>query len=135
MTQVVVVDASVVVAALVDGGPDGQWSEAVLVADQLAAPHLLPVEVTNILRRSVSAKQLSEDTAALAHADLLALRIELFPYEVVSARVWELRSTVTAYDAWYVALAELLDAPLATLDRKLTRASGPRCKYRVRLRG
>jgi predicted nucleic acid-binding protein len=62
MTQVVVVDASVVVAALVDGGPDGRWSEAVLVADQLAAPHLLPVEVTNILRRAVSAKELSEDT-------------------------------------------------------------------------
>jgi predicted nucleic acid-binding protein len=126
-----VVDASVIVAALVDSGSDGVWAEAELVTGPLAAPHLLPVEVANILRRAVRAKALSAELGALAHADLLQLRIELFPYEPVANRVWELRDTVTAYDAWYVALAERLAAPLLTLDRKLSRAAGARCKFRL----
>lgn len=126
-----VVDAGVVVAALVDSGPDGLWAESVLVQDVLAAPHLLPVEVANILRRAVLAGDLSADAAALAHEDLLLLRIDLFPYEPHGRRVWQLRNNVTAYDAWYVALAESLDAPLATLDRRLARAQGPTCAFRV----
>lgn len=126
-----VVDASVVVAALVDRGMEGQWAEEMLVSAPLAAPHLLLVEAANILRRAALARQISEDTAALAHSDLVQLRVELFPYELSAARVWELRATVTAYDAWYVALAESLDASLATLDRKLSRASGPRCKFEL----
>lgn len=126
-----VVDASLVVSALVDGGPEGQWAEREVERAQLAAPHLLMVEVTNILRRAARARQITEDSAAMAHDDLLALRIELFAYEPVAERAWELRGAVTAYDAWYVALAESLDAPLATLDRKLSRASGPRCKFRL----
>jgi len=126
-----VVDATLVVAALVDGGREGQWAEGELLSAELAAPHLLPVEVANVLRKAVVAGDLSEDTAALAHEDLLCLRIELFPYDTVARRVWELRKNVTAYDAWYVAVAEALGAPLATLDRKLSRATGPRCTFRV----
>ncbi len=126
-----IVDASLVVAALVDGGSAGQWAEAQLLSDHLAAPHLMPVEVANILRKALLCADLSEDTAALAHADLLALPIELFPYEPFAARVWELRKNITAYDAWFVALAEGLEGPLATLDKKLSRASGPRCKFRT----
>jgi len=126
-----VVDASLVVSALVDGGPEGQWAEREVERASLAAPHLLMVEVTNILRRAARARQITEDSAAMAHDDLLALRIELFAYEPVAERVWELRGAVTAYDAWYVALAESLDAPLATLDRKLSRAAGPRCTFRL----
>jgi len=128
--MIVVVDASVVVAALIDHGADGRWAETWLT-EQLVAPSLLPVEVANILRKAVQSGAISEDTGALAHADLLALPIEYFPYEVVGPRVWDLRETVTAYDAWYVAVAELLAVPLATLDRKLTHAPGPRCKFRV----
>ena len=60
-------DASVVVAALVDGGPVGAWAESVLADNQLAAPHLLLVEVANILRRTSLAAQLSQDAADLAH--------------------------------------------------------------------
>lgn len=126
-----VVDASVVVAALADGGPVGRWAESELLADELAGPHLLPVEVANILRRAVLAGDISEDAGALAHADLLDLRVELFPYEAVADRVWELRHNMTAYDACYVALAEELGAPLSTLDRKLSHASGPRCTFRL----
>ena len=126
-----VVDASFVVAALVDAGPDGIWAEELLAGDDLAAPHLLLVEVANILRRASTSGDLSADTAAIAHAELLALPVELFPYAPFASRVWELRDNVTAYDAWYVALAESLDAKLATLDVRLSRATGPRCTFAV----
>lgn len=125
-----VVDASVVVAALLDAGPDGRWAESVLFSGEaLAAPHLLPVEAANVLRRAAAAGDLSDDAATLAHADLLRLSIELFDYEPLGSRVWELRHSVTAYDAWYVALAESLGVRLATLDRRLGRSSGPRCEF------
>ena len=114
-----VVDSSVVVAALIDHGPVGEWAEALLVSGPLAAPHLMPVEVANILRRSAISGDVSADIASLAHEDLRSLRLELFPYSLCASRVWELRSNVTAYDAWYVALAETLDAPMATLDIRL----------------
>jgi len=127
----VVVDASTVVAALVDSGPDGSWAEGVLASDTLVAPHLLPVEVANVLRRAVAAGELSADAASLAHADLLGLGVGLFAYEPYADRVWELRDSVSAYDAWYVAIAESVDAQLATLDRRLTRSSGTRCRFVV----
>ena len=126
-----VVDAGLVVAALIDNGPDGTWAEGQLAADQLAAPHLMPVEVANILRRAVLAGRVSEDAASMTDADLLALRVELFPYGPFAARVWELRLNVTAYDAWYVALAESLDSKLATLDKRLCRAPGCRCAFQT----
>jgi predicted nucleic acid-binding protein len=126
----VVIDASAVVAALVDSGPDGHWAET-LLADDLAAPHLLPVEVANVLRRAANAGEITDDIASLAHADLLELRIELVPYDIVAPRIWELRRNVSAYDAWYVAVAELLDAPLATLDQRLVSSSGPTCRFRT----
>lgn len=123
----VVVDASVMVAALVDDGELGRWSESVLEDDRIMAPHLLPAEVTNVLRRTVAAGQVPADSAALAHAELLAWPIALFPYSPFAARIWELREDLTAYDAWYVALAEELGAPLVTLDSRLASAPGPRC--------
>lgn len=133
--MILVIDAALVVAALVDSGPDGAWAEERLVAGALVAPHLLTVEVTNILRRAVIGGGLSSDAASMAHADLLDLRVELFPFAPFASRVWELRENVTAYDAWYVALAESLDAPLATLDTRLSRAAGPRCRFETPRRG
>jgi predicted nucleic acid-binding protein len=127
----VVVDASVVVAGLVDAGGTGRWAEDVLVSEDLAAPHLMPVEAANILRRSALAGDITADVAGLAHADLLELRLALFGYAPVAERAWELRGNLTLYDAWYVALAEVLGAPLATLDRKLARAAGPTCGFVV----
>ncbi len=125
----VVVDASAAVALLVDAGPDGTWAEQVLAGEQLVAPHLMPVEAANILRRAAARGEISADAAALAHADLLALSIDLFPYEPFASRVWEIRENLTAYDAWYIALAEAFGAKLATLDGALCRASGPRCGF------
>ena len=125
----VVVDASVAVAALVDSGSTGVWAEGVLADGQVVAPHLLPAEVTNVLRRSTLAGQVSAEVASLAHADLLEWPIALFPYAPFAGRIWELRANLTAYDAGYVALAEQLSAPLATLDLRLAGSSGPRCAF------
>lgn len=127
----VVVDASVIIAALVDGGSDGEWAESMLAREDLVAPHLMPVEVANTLRRAVHAADLSVDIAALAHRDLVRLRVDLFSYEPHAERVWKLRDNLTAYDAWYVALAEALDLPLVTLDRRVASAPGTRCEFRM----
>lgn len=125
----VVIDASVVFAALLDTGAAGPWAEQVLGAGPLAAPHHLPVEVANVLRRSVLSADITADTASLAYEDLLALRVELFPYGPCAARAWELRSNIAPYDEWYIALAESLGARMATLDARLRRAKGPRCEF------
>lgn len=125
----IVVDASVVVSALVDSGDDGTRAEMILRSNTLAAPHLLPAEVSNVLRRSARTGLISADVAALAVADFDGLDIELFAFAPFSGRIWELRHDVSSYDAWYVALAETLEAPLATLDRRLARSAGPRCRF------
>lgn len=124
-----VVDASMVVAALVDSGPTGAWAESLLASEALAAPHLMPVEAANILRRASLTGDISHDTASLAHCDLIDLRVELFAYEPFAERIWALRADLTAYDAWYVGIAERLDAPLATIDDRLLRAPGTRCTF------
>jgi predicted nucleic acid-binding protein len=123
-----VIESGLVVAALVDSGEVGTWADHLLATDDLAAPHLMSVEVTNVLRRAAMVGEISADTAALAHADLLGLR-EVFAYEPFAARVWELRENVTAYNGWYVAVAESLDAKLGTVDLRLAKAAGPRCLF------
>jgi predicted nucleic acid-binding protein len=117
------------VSALVDSGGTGTWAESLLATEPLSAPHLMPVEAANILRRAAMAGNISADAASMAHADLLDLRVELFPYAPFAARVWELRENVTSYDAWYIALAESLESRVATLDLRLARAPGPRCRF------
>ena len=126
-----VVDASVLVAAVADSGPDGRWAEQLVRAEALAAPHLALAEAGNVLRRAALAGTLSQREATLAHRDLLDLDLELFPYAPFADRIWALRGTLTVYDACYVALAEALSAPLATLDRKLAQAPGPRCRFEL----
>jgi predicted nucleic acid-binding protein len=125
----VVVDSSVLVAALVDVGPNGVWAEEVLSRGSLHAPELARVEATNILRRLELAKQLTAAEANAAHEDLMLLDLELFSFEPFAERIWELRYTVTSYDAWYVAVAEAVRLPLATLDGRLSRAKGVACKF------
>lgn len=126
-----VVDASAMVALLADTGSDGAWAEAAVAGHDLAAPHLMPAEVANVLRRNAVSGRLGADLATLAHARLVEARVALFPYAPLARRVWELRDNLSAYDAWYVALAESLDVMLLTLDRKLMQAAGPRCAFAV----
>ncbi len=127
-----VIDASMVVAGLIDSGADGRWAEALLASHSLAAPHMMTAEAANILRRSSAAGVISAEQAALAHADLLDLRIQFFPYAPFASRIWELRANVTCYDAWYVAIAEALGSSLATLNARLANAPGPQCRFVAR---
>ena len=127
----VVADASVLVAVLVDSGREGKWSEDAVAERSLAGPQLALAEASNILRRLEQARKISRLEANSAHRDLLRLDLELFPFAPFADRVWALRNNLSSYDAWYVALAEVLDCPLVTIDRKLSRASGPRCEILV----
>ncbi len=125
----IVVDASAVLSAWLDNGPEGQWATELLASEPLVAPQHLKAEVASGLRRAVLAGSLSVDVATAAHDELLLLQVDLVPYEPLARRIWELRATVTVYDAWYVALAESLGTPCATLDRRLAGAPGPRCTF------
>jgi len=131
VTGTLVLDSSAIVALLADGGPTGDWVAATAADAFLAAPTLAIFETANVLRRQQLAGHLERVEATLAHQDLLALPVELWPYAAVAERAWELRNNFTAYDASYVALAELLEADLVTLDHRLRRANGPTCTIRT----
>ncbi len=122
-----VCDASVLVALLLDGGPDGRWAAGTLAGADLAAPSLVGFETANVIRRHELAGLISPDQAAQAHADLLDLTIERWPHDLLAARAWELRPILSIYDAGYVALAELTETTLVTLDRRIAGAPGVRC--------
>jgi len=123
----VVCDASALVALLLDGGPDGRWASTTLGGADLLAPSLLGFETANVIRRHERGGLVGADQAAQAHADMLDLAIELWPYELLAGRAWQLRRNLSIYDAAYVALAELAGATLVTLDRRIGRAPGLRC--------
>jgi predicted nucleic acid-binding protein len=122
----VVVDASVVVAALASADATGKWAESVIAGEPLAAPHLMPVEAASILHRAELAGEISADAASLAHADLGRLRVEYFPYDPFAERIWELRSPGPAAPPGAPERARLLfppepagsgtDHPAETLD-------------------
>jgi predicted nucleic acid-binding protein len=119
----------VLVAALVDTGPHGIWAEGVLARGSLHAPELARAEATNILRRLERAKLITTPEANGAQDDLMQLDIDSFSFEPFADRIWELRHNVTSYDAWYVALAEALKLPLATLDETLSKSNGVACEF------
>jgi predicted nucleic acid-binding protein len=125
----VVVDSSVLVAALVDTGDNGAWAEKILEQGDLYAPELLRVESANVLRRLERAEEITEQEANAAFEELVELNVELHAFEPFSERVWELRHNMTSHDGWYVALAEALNMPLATLDTRLVKAEGPKCRF------
>jgi len=113
---ILVLDASVLVAAAVDDGPEGRWAEQLIATDQLVAPHLALAETTNILRRLERAGRLSPGQADNARQDLLRLDLELFPFAPFADRIWELRHNLTCYDAWYVAVAKKRLSPYGEAD-------------------
>lgn len=127
----IVVDASVIVTALTDDGPDGDATRARLVDERLAAPHLIDLEVVSAWTRLLSSGSIDERRAGLAMTDLRGLRIERVPHRQLIDRCWELRDNLTIYDAAYVALAETLDVALVTADTRLTRAPGTRCRIEL----
>ena len=121
----IVLDASAAIEWLLQS-PAGVKIEKRLMppSESLHAPHLLDVEVAQVLRRYVRERIISAQRGQEALEDLAGLPLSRYPHDFLIPRVWELRATLTAYDAVYVALAELLDAPLLTCDAKIASASG-----------
>jgi predicted nucleic acid-binding protein len=119
----IVLDASALIELLL-GTPRGEQVAAAIAApdELLAAPHLLDLEVAQVLRRLVARGELSARRAELALGDLVALGVTRYGHEELVPRIWELRSSLTAYDGAYVALAEATGATLVTCDAKLSAA-------------
>ena len=114
---------------------DGRAGRVVRVAvsgtEGVSIPDVADVETAAVLRRRWIAKELTDERFARALAILPDLPFHRYPASAMLQRAYELRSTVTVYDAVYVALAEALDCPLLTADTRLARAPGPRCQVRV----
>ena len=126
--MVIVVDSSALISSLVDL-EDGKWVRGYTSGGTIInCPSFIQVECANGLRRLERVGTVSSAMAVFAINQMLELDIRLFPFAPYAARIWELRHNLTAYDAWYVALAEDLDCPLVTLDRRISRAGGVRCE-------
>lgn len=105
---------------------NGPLAQRVRLDGDLHAPHLIDVEFISALRRLVRTGEVSADRAADARHDFSALSLIRYPHQELAERIWQLRDNVTAYDATYVALAEVLEVPLITCDGKLAAARGHR---------
>jgi predicted nucleic acid-binding protein len=121
----VVLDASAAIDALLSRPGSGEWvAERIAGTTRLAAPHLIDFEVVSVLRGVALGGDLTDRRGTDAVADFLRLRIRRYPARSLLDRIWELRHSLTAYDAAYVALAEALEIPLLTTDTHLARAKG-----------
>jgi predicted nucleic acid-binding protein len=129
---VIVLDASAVVELVLGSARSSAVRVRIERPDEsLHAPHLLDVEVASVLRRYQLAGELSAEEGREALMDLAGLDIVRYPHDPLLGRVWELRRSVTAYDAVYLALAEVLEAPLLTLDGRLARSRGHGARVEV----
>jgi predicted nucleic acid-binding protein len=129
---VIVVDASAVLALLLRGPTAGRVARRIAPErEALHAPHLLDLEVAQVLRRYDRAGVIDDARGREALDDLADLGIERHRHQLFLPRVWQLRHRVTAYDAVYLALAEALGAPLLTLDARLARAGGHRARVEL----
>lgn len=123
-----VLDASIVTDALASAGTAGEHGRRLVAQETwLHVPAVLGAEVTSALRSMARRHLIDADVARRAALAAGRLRTRQYAFEPFLTRAWELRSTVTTYDAWYVALAEVLGAALITADVRLQRAAGPRC--------
>ena len=123
----IVVDASVILDLLLrTASSDAVARRLFQPGETLHAPHLIDVEVLQVIRRYWLRKAIDAGRAADALRDFADLSIERYSHELLLSRVWELRENLTAYDAVYVALAELLEAPLLTGDSRIEKAPGIR---------
>jgi predicted nucleic acid-binding protein len=120
---VLVIDTSAAIAALTATDPAPGLLERLADDGDLHVPHLIDVEMLHALRHLTFRGELTDDRAADARTDFADLALTRYPHQPLSARVWELRHNLTAYDATFVALAETLGVPLVTCDAHVTRAS------------
>ncbi|MGH3908558.1 MAG: type II toxin-antitoxin system VapC family toxin [Pseudonocardiaceae bacterium] len=123
-----VVDASVLVDALVVAGAEGDGARGVLrEVTVLHVPSIFAAEATSAVRALHSRGNVSLEVARGALVKIKTVRTVQYPFEPFLDRVWELRDNLSVHDGWYVALAESLDTGLVTADRRLADAPGPRC--------
>jgi predicted nucleic acid-binding protein len=129
---VIVVDASAALEVLLRT-PLARIAERRLLdpRETLHAPHLIDLEIAQVLRRYCAAGDLTDRRAREALADFVDLPLTRYPHQPFLDRIWDLRHNLTAYDAAYVALAEVLHAPLVTCDRALASAPGHRAIVEV----
>lgn len=121
----IVLDASAVLEILLQTEAGAPVAERLLrLGSSLHAPHLLDVEVAQVLRRFVAQGQVTETRAAQALRALEDFPVERYPHGILLPRIWALRQNLTAYDAAYVALAEALEATLLTRDSRIRRSPG-----------
>jgi predicted nucleic acid-binding protein len=129
---VIVPDASAIVELLLDTPPGALVRARIRRSDEtLHAPHLVDVEVAQVLRRFQLRGELSAGRGDQALRDLADLALARYPHQLLLPRIWQLRAALTAYEAAYVALAEALDAPLLTFDERLARTGGHRAQVEV----
>jgi predicted nucleic acid-binding protein len=128
----IILDASAVVELLLGTRAGAAVARRIApFGESLHAPHLIDLEVAQALRRYARSGQMSEGRAEEALDDLADLDLRRYPHDVLLSRIWALRRNVTAYDAAYLALAELLPAPLLTADARLAKVPGARARVEV----
>ena len=128
----IVLDASATIELLLRT-PSGSRVEARVFSpgESLHAPHLIDVEVAQVIRRYAAAGIIAAARGRDALRDLTDISLTRYPHDVLLERIWQLRNNFTAYDAAYLALAEALDAPLLTCDRKLASAASHHAQVEV----
>ena len=128
----IVVDASILANVIGDDGSDGRRARTELRrAGDVSAPDLVDVETVAVLRKRWVAGSISARRFSTAIADLETIAVDRYPTLPFMRRAYELRANVTAYDATYVALAEVIGCDLLTADQRLANAPGPRCPIRL----
>jgi predicted nucleic acid-binding protein len=128
----IVIDASALLELLLGTGRAERVAARALVSEEsLHAPHLLDIEIAQALRRLVQLKEITPARARQALDDFEEVLIERYGHKQLLPRIWQLRSSVTACDAAYVALSEALAAPLLTCDTRLGRSHGHRAQIDV----
>jgi predicted nucleic acid-binding protein len=126
-----VVDTSAVLEALAARDPAPRLIERLAADGDLHAPHLIDTELLHALRAMGIRREISDERAADALSDFAELALVRYPHQPLNDRVWELRHNLTAYDATFVALAEVLAAPLITCDARLASAPGHKAQIEL----
>lgn len=125
----IVLDASAAVDFLIAAGAEGIWArDAIRSEPEVAAPHLIDLEVVSSLRRRLMQREVSRTRAEAALVDFRDLELVRYPVTTLIGRIWALRAHLTPYDASYIVLSEALAVPLVTTDARLARSHGHRAQ-------
>ena len=125
----VVIDASAMLKLWLS--PSDHELAVRLKGESLHAPAHLRIEASNVIRRQRNARILADEAADVAFAGIMSAPVQLWPFELLAARTWQLGANATSYDAAYIALAEHLQVPLVTHDAKLRSIPGTTCAVEV----